>query len=553
MSFKLYTYKNVKKLAKMSVAFLLFLSSVNAAQAQTGQALDFDGVNDNVNLPLTFTGSYTKEAWINPTVLTGFPNIITGNTTAFFINNGQLAAGHDAGFNQVIDPTPLVAGTWYHIAVSYNAATQTMRLYKNGVQVASATGVPTYTETTQNLGIFAGSNFYTGKLDEVRIWNVERTATEIANYRNCELSGDEPFLIAYYNFNNGTANANNAGVTTLPDVQDKCVPANGTLQNFQLTGTTSNWVAPGSPVAGSCGLTAANIAVSGNTACITTGDVTPDASDDTYFGTYGGAGIDKVFTISNTGSATLTIGSIAVTGPDAAAFTITSLPAATLAPGSFTTFTVHFTPVGNGIRNATITINNSDADEATYNFAISATAAAVVPVTLQSFEAAKSGTSAKLTWKTSAELNNAGFEILRSSNGVGGWANIGYVAATNNATGSVYSFIDPNPGKGISVYRLRQVDINGNIKLSETRAVNFAAASDNYVSFYPNPVVNKLTLTVTDNSMLNTEVKINNANGAVVSRFKLNSTQQEVDFSNMSKGIYFISFSNGKVEKIIKQ
>ncbi|MEO6638754.1 MAG: T9SS type A sorting domain-containing protein, partial [Ginsengibacter sp.] len=69
---------------------------------------------------------------------------------------------------------------------------------------------------------------------------------------NCSLSGTEPNLTAYYNFNEGVAGADNTGVTTLNDNSDNTVLLNGTLMNFTLTGATSNWIAPGAPLTNTC-------------------------------------------------------------------------------------------------------------------------------------------------------------------------------------------------------------------------------------------------------------------------------------------------------------
>jgi hypothetical protein len=39
-----------------------------------------------------------------------------------------------------------------------------------------------------------------GEIDEFRVWNVERTASEITSNMNTSLSGSETGLVAYYNF-----------------------------------------------------------------------------------------------------------------------------------------------------------------------------------------------------------------------------------------------------------------------------------------------------------------------------------------------------------------
>jgi hypothetical protein len=57
---------------------------------------------------------------------------------------------------------------------------------------------------------------------------------------NCQLTGSENGLVAYYKFNQGYINADNAAVTYLTDLSGH--GHNGTLTNFALTGTRSNWV-----------------------------------------------------------------------------------------------------------------------------------------------------------------------------------------------------------------------------------------------------------------------------------------------------------------------
>ncbi len=76
-------------------------------------------------------------------------------------------------------------------------------------------------------------------MDDVRIWNKALSATEITARKDIELFGNEDGLLAYYKFNQGTNNANNAAETTLTD--NSTNTNNGILTNFALTGATSNW------------------------------------------------------------------------------------------------------------------------------------------------------------------------------------------------------------------------------------------------------------------------------------------------------------------------
>ena len=84
---------------------------------------------------------------------------------------------------------------------------------------------------------------FDGQIDEVRIWNLERTVGEIQSTLHSQLMGNESGLMAYYNFNQGIDGADNSGETVLNDLTSNAL--NGTLNNFTLSGTSSNWVTSG--------------------------------------------------------------------------------------------------------------------------------------------------------------------------------------------------------------------------------------------------------------------------------------------------------------------
>lgn len=231
---------------KIWIAYFLMIFQFGFSQQ--GSALDFDGVNDYVNCGNILPVSYTKEAWIYVKSLSTQNNIISGGDSdglhAFWIPNssGKLSAGHNGGWFSVEDSVPLSINTWYHVAVTYDAATSTLNLYKNGVLVDSNDEIdPVEGGNIVRLGAFNNAaNSFTGTMDEVRIWNRALSPGEIANHMNCELLGPEAGLIAYYKFNQGVANGNNTSVTTLQDSSGNNY--NGTLNGFALTGNSSNWV-----------------------------------------------------------------------------------------------------------------------------------------------------------------------------------------------------------------------------------------------------------------------------------------------------------------------
>ena len=123
------------------------------------------------------------------------------------------------------------------------------------------------------------------------------------------------------------------------------------------------------------------IAMLGNTVVILDGDATPAAADHTDFGgTDVAAGtVTRTFTIQNTGAAALSLtGSplVAIGGTNPGNFAVTAQPAASVAAGASTTFQVRFDPSAAGLRSATLSLANSDADENPYNFSIQGTGTA---------------------------------------------------------------------------------------------------------------------------------------------------------------------------------
>ncbi|MBL7698984.1 MAG: hypothetical protein JNK79_12545 [Chitinophagaceae bacterium] len=208
-------------------------------------AIHLDGTNDDIAIgtPLPTGSSFTKEAWVYATTTSGSLNILSTNGSPFWINNGHLKAGIGSNIDVISDPGNFPVNTWTHVAVTFHNPSNTMRLYRDGNLVATNTSVTAnYTGESMYIGSWQGSmSFFEGRLDEVRIWNVARTASEIQNNRNLEISpSGEANLVAYYTFNQGIVNGTNTGLTTVIDQKGSF---NGTLDNFSLSGTSSNFVA----------------------------------------------------------------------------------------------------------------------------------------------------------------------------------------------------------------------------------------------------------------------------------------------------------------------
>ena len=118
--------------------------------------------------------------------------------------------------------------------------------------------------------------------------------------------------------------------------------------------------------------------VQGNAISIADGDTIPSTTDHTDFEDVAldGVSIIRTFTILNTGSAELSLTEsprVSMGGAQAADFTLTIDATSPVPPAGQTTFQVTFDPSAVGLREATISIANNDADENPYTFSIQGT------------------------------------------------------------------------------------------------------------------------------------------------------------------------------------
>lgn len=217
--------------------------------------LNFDGSNDfivSANAVTTNTQNQTYQAWFRiPSIPTNNDRILQrgsdgtgGWSVQMDVNNaGKLSAGISASPDTFLTgTTTLLPNTWYHATFVFEN-NNSLRLYLNGALEASVSiGNRTLRNSDNKLRVGTGniaSEYFNGDIDEVRVWNMALSATDILNTYNCELANGETNLVLYYKLNQGYDGANNTSITAAPDSSGN--NNNGTLTNFALTGATSNW------------------------------------------------------------------------------------------------------------------------------------------------------------------------------------------------------------------------------------------------------------------------------------------------------------------------
>jgi hypothetical protein len=161
-----------------------------------GNALSFTGsarvtVADSASLDLT-TGM-TLMAWISPTANTNWRTVIlkqTSNDLAYALyansDSNQPGVWITAGSTQFVKGTAQIpSSSWAHLAATYDGGT--LRMFVNGVQVSSVPGAQPIVVSSGPLQIGGNTiwgEYFSGLIDDVRVYNRALTAAEITNAMN---------------------------------------------------------------------------------------------------------------------------------------------------------------------------------------------------------------------------------------------------------------------------------------------------------------------------------------------------------------------------------
>lgn len=117
---------------------------------------------------------------------------------------------------------------------------------------------------------------------------------------------------------------------------------------------------------------------------------------------------------------------------------------------------------------------------------------APLPVSLVAFSASQQDAAVALRWATATELNNKGFEVQRSADGVA-FTTLAFVpGAGNSQARRTYSYLDAQPLTTISYYRLKQLDADGKVAYSPVQTVQ--ARLGQAASVFPNPATTQVTV-----------------------------------------------------------
>ena len=232
--------------------------ATDSVAGMRGNALDFDGVGDYIQVTNAFdpsTTDFTIAAWVNPDALDTSSRVVmhqqngTGTGRSYIYSEPTTERAFSFQGNGTRDSKiGLGVGTWTHVAAVHNNSANTYTWYINGVLTSTSTGVNIESATGDfviGANKAASGGFFDGQMDEFRIYNRALGAAEIRNLAvatgappplttTCAdgTALDGGSLVTHLKFDDGTGNSTAADDTGNGNT--------GTLTNMD---SASDWVA----------------------------------------------------------------------------------------------------------------------------------------------------------------------------------------------------------------------------------------------------------------------------------------------------------------------
>nr|WP_242030263.1 LamG-like jellyroll fold domain-containing protein [Microcystis wesenbergii] len=188
--------------------------------SQKRRGIVFDGVDDYISLPEmnhNFSEGFTVEAWVwydslksNSRIIDFgngagvdniiFANLANGGRGTIYLNifEGQKLQGGIGSASLGV----LETGKWIHLAATIDGLNGQGTLYKNGEVIqTSSLHLPKTIKRTQNYiarSNWSSDSYFQGKISDLRVWKIARTAEDIKNSMYLQLTGKEVGLVGYW-------------------------------------------------------------------------------------------------------------------------------------------------------------------------------------------------------------------------------------------------------------------------------------------------------------------------------------------------------------------
>ena len=174
-----------------------------------------------------------------------------------------------------------------------------------------------------------------------------------------------------------------------------------------------------------------------------------------------------------------------------------------------------------------------------------------LPVELLGFTARKLGHDVQLDWATSMEINNSHFEIEKAVDGAE-FVAVGKIAGQGTSESETgYDYLDQSEMGDVNIYRLKQVDIDGTYTYSESLEIRFDELASEYLSVYPVPAREHITVEANTDIAQSMSLHIRDAAGKAVWEGSLEKgSPARIDITAFPAGVYLLKASSGSFQQV---
>lgn len=187
---------------------------------------------------------------------------------------------------------------------------------------------------------------------------------------------------------------------------------------------------------------------------------------------------------------------------------------------------------------------------------------ATLPFDLFSFTGKAIADNSRLEWVVNNEVDVLSYTVERSLDNIN-FEKIGTVDAKNiPATNLTYNYIDFNAGKLANkvYYRVHSNEVNGVKKYTNIIDVSFGALQNVYVNVFPNPVLEKTTVTIDAIADEAAQMNVIDNTGRTIQTIAVNLVKGknsiQLDLRNYKAGVYYLDINGKSINekvKLIKQ
>ncbi len=153
-------------------------------------AYSFDGVSNSIEVNRNYQSAFSLSIWFNPSISPQYNPLVDAFDTNWEIQLKNTSPDYVSfittnNYQEFISSQTTTANNWYHLVCTYTL--NTITLYLNGIQIDQHTVNPL---PNNNGNYYFGASltgtdqFYTGKLDDIGIWNRALTPSEITDLYN---------------------------------------------------------------------------------------------------------------------------------------------------------------------------------------------------------------------------------------------------------------------------------------------------------------------------------------------------------------------------------